>query len=1102
MRSIAPSFGLLNGIELKSVAGYYLEGIKELVGDGQWGVFVNRWSGFGVDTLTPIADLQRPLFVQASILSNILGRGRMVKPSIWLERKFEAVCKVSDRRGGLAGSDWVVGNEKKIPASKLFCKLVLSPIAIARIQKVVLQYIAGGYLSLQAQEWNIGIVERDVSCARWAIDDLRQWLQHLLVLGNISYPLPNIRLTVFSGAEHDVSLDTTETPYPLDALDDIFSFDLLLDISLLAYSPRPLPEYLTSRYQASVYSVREPLEMSSFYGGHAPSYPSLCDLNGVISPEKRASLRYLLASIFRHDDFRGKQIALLDWILQGQNTLGVLPSGIGKSVVVYLAGLLRPGITLIVCPSDELGAYHKRQLDGYDIDSATILQVDAQQTNLPAHNQLGMFVCIKPIALRLEIVRHYLKDLTQQNTLLSQFVWDEVHTLSEWSSDFRMYGTGIGEIARRLLHSRVFSYMPPFVGLTAAATYEAMIDIQNELWIRNACVVREEAYQYPDFEVDVLPVGEVQMLDNNKRDIIERQEALWVEILQTKQLRSADLIKGVKHNERGLAYMYRHEQPIHPKLEGLVAQANDPIGVIHPELGYSLHLTMPLSIEQLYRESHRVWSDSKHYLPYSRQQVPMPRFGGFANTFEKERHYIEHYRSFKGQDKEQGVAFKLLDIVSFPAELRSGNTLGIERLLQQATLGDTFRLQIALTSNVEQAIQQLQDYIVDQYFLIVKMKAMLNNGDWFDLSPDKQILREAVHETTLLASNIEDFLYRLGRNYKLAKRKKDQLTKIYYEDYQIEFKLPADDRKRQEVVNVFLSIRHADDTLRTLHRFIMLGIVDDYTIEPGGQFISILFTKRNDEYYFRRLYRYLRDFQSEQSALNTIAILKNASFQGSALQKNIDYFLQFTYDYIAKHHLQAIEQIHKITEECADMHSVSWKSLFLPRYNHPLYDVNLLDDTRQGQAADITVVWKYMDAVGNESLGHTFVGNLWHLRQTSLQLHSAFPNNPVYSLLYAFTVIYLETNLTEEQGVVAKDEKRLDEGVQFMIDGFIQMKNIHKWTPSIFINHAERYKQFILIYRRELNNLLTQFNDWLHVETQSHWLQQFNNKFLVGYDRE
>src|SRR5690606_36278513 len=80
-------------------------------------------------------------------------------------------------------------------------QLTLSPFAIARVQKTIIQLILSNNLDLNAKQWNILAIERDVPCVALPIEDLKQQLQHLFTLAGKEQNFPTIDLQILSTEE-------------------------------------------------------------------------------------------------------------------------------------------------------------------------------------------------------------------------------------------------------------------------------------------------------------------------------------------------------------------------------------------------------------------------------------------------------------------------------------------------------------------------------------------------------------------------------------------------------------------------------------------------------------------------------------------------------------------------------------------------------------------------------------------------------------------------------------------------------------------------------------------------------------------------------------
>ena len=112
-------------------------------------------------------------------------------------------------------------------------QLTLSPFAIARVQKTIIQLILSNNLDLNAKEWNILAIERDVPCIALAFEDLKQHFHHLFTLAGKEKFFPTLNLQVLSTEEFLNSKLHDTKPELISKFKSEQEFDLIIDISIL-----------------------------------------------------------------------------------------------------------------------------------------------------------------------------------------------------------------------------------------------------------------------------------------------------------------------------------------------------------------------------------------------------------------------------------------------------------------------------------------------------------------------------------------------------------------------------------------------------------------------------------------------------------------------------------------------------------------------------------------------------------------------------------------------------------------------------------------------------------------------------------------------------
>lgn len=222
------------------------------------------------------------------------------------------------------------------------------------------------------------------------------------------------------------------------------------------------------------------------------SYLTSEDLSGALKTVPSApDLTELCRRIFGHDSFRPGQEALILNAIAGQKSLGLMPTGGGKSLCFQLPALLRAGTTITVVPIKALGRDHCAELEAAGF-TGRVVNIDSDMSAAlrdkvyAGRIQRGemRFVFVSPERLQVESFRDTIRSLRQRNQL-GMFVIDEVHCMSEWGHDFRPSYLTLPGTLRELAEE------VPVLGLTATASVNVLRDIQGEFQIPDELVAYE-----------------------------------------------------------------------------------------------------------------------------------------------------------------------------------------------------------------------------------------------------------------------------------------------------------------------------------------------------------------------------------------------------------------------------------------------------------------------------------------------------------------------------------------------------------------------------------------------------------------------------------
>lgn len=184
----------------------------------------------------------------------------------------------------------------------------------------------------------------------------------------------------------------------------------------------------------------------------------------------------ILKQYWNYDNFRGIQEGIIESIGKGHDTLGLMPTGGGKSITFQVPALAQPGLCLVITPLIALMKDQVRNLRDRGIKALAVYSGMTREEIVVALENCIFgdykFLYISPERLDTDIFRAKLR-----NMKINMITVDESHCISQWGYDFRPAYLKISEI-RELLPT------VPVLALTATATPEVVKDIQTKLGFR------------------------------------------------------------------------------------------------------------------------------------------------------------------------------------------------------------------------------------------------------------------------------------------------------------------------------------------------------------------------------------------------------------------------------------------------------------------------------------------------------------------------------------------------------------------------------------------------------------------------------------------
>ena len=316
----------------------------------------------------------------------------------------------------------------------------------------------------------------------------------------------------------------------------------------------------------------------------------------------------ILKQYWGYDSFRGIQEDIIRSIGEGRDTLGLMPTGGGKSVTFQVPALAQEGMCLVITPlialmKDQVQNLKRRGIKALAVYSGMSRQdIIATLENAIFGNY--KFLYISPERLDTDIFRIKLAKMK-----ISLITVDESHCISQWGYDFRPAYLKIAEV-RRLLPG------VPVLALTATATPEVVKDIQQRLEFREENVFRMS------FE------------RTNLAYVVRRTENKAAELLHILQRMPGSAILYVRNRRRtkevtewlqqqGITADFYHaglddavkdiRQQRWQKGESRVMVATNAfgMGIDKPDVRLVIHLDLPDSIEAYFQEAGRAGRDGQ-----------------------------------------------------------------------------------------------------------------------------------------------------------------------------------------------------------------------------------------------------------------------------------------------------------------------------------------------------------------------------------------------------------------------------------------------------------------------------------------------------------
>ena len=315
----------------------------------------------------------------------------------------------------------------------------------------------------------------------------------------------------------------------------------------------------------------------------------------------------ILRKYWGFKEFRESQEEIIENVLQKKDVLALLPTGGGKSLCYQLPAIILKGTCLVISPlialmEDQVNQLQKKGVEATYLNSShSFRDIDRILDNV-------IYGSIKILYISPERIKSKLFEERFKKMKISFVAIDEAHCISEWGNDFR-------PDFRTISFLKQWQPNLSFIALTASATKNVIIDIQNQLLFKNKNVIRK-SYLRKNIRYEIIDAinKETVLLKIIKRECsiiyakTRKKTEQLSKLLNKNKFKSEFYHGGLNFEER----IIKQRKWINNEFDIMVATNAFGMGIDKSDVRTVIHFEVSDTIESFYQESGRAGRDGKN----------------------------------------------------------------------------------------------------------------------------------------------------------------------------------------------------------------------------------------------------------------------------------------------------------------------------------------------------------------------------------------------------------------------------------------------------------------------------------------------------------